>query len=143
MSKKRGKHKGKIDTKNLLHKRLNEQFKPRFSKSDEPNAIRSYKSLENYKRIVDRYIIWCNKNVINKIKEMKEYIPDYLFEKKDKDNVSNATIKTYRTGLCRTFEVSSDSVMERLFQKCQIEHKNYTFELTRSDLKRSRNSFYI
>lgn len=141
MSKKRGKHKEKIDVKNILHKRLNEQFKPGFSKSDEPKAIRSFKSLENYKNITDRYIKWCSDKGIYSLDEMPKYITDYLFEKKDKDMVSNATIKTYRTGLCRVFEIDSDDITEQLIYKCHTEHKNYDFTLTRSDLKRSRNYY--
>lgn len=138
MSKHRGKRKKGIEPREQIMHQLNQLFVPGTKKSDADRyQIRSYKSLENYKAIANRFIDHCERNGIFSVQAMTNSISEYLLEKKAA-GCSNATIKTYRTGLCRAFRVKHEDIQQEMdiLSKGKLD-----FTLRREDLKRSRD-FY-
>lgn len=139
-----GKHRGKkrnnyISARDKIMHNLNELFVPGTKKIEaERYQIRSYKSLENYKAIANRFIDFCEKESIKTVSAMENMIPEYLLLKKE-EGCSNATYKTYRTGLCRAFSLTYEEVQRNVDL---LSGSKFDFTLRRQDLKRSRDYYY-
>lgn len=139
MSKHRGKRNRGITPREKIMHNLNELFVPGTKKTDaERYQIRSYKSLENYKAIANRFIDLCEKENIKNVSAMENMIPEYLLLKKE-EGCSNATYKTYRAGLCRAFNTTYEEVQRNVDL---LSKGKFDFTLRRQDLKRSRDYYY-
>ena len=140
MSKRRGKRRSNyINARDKIMHNLNELFVPGTKKTDaERYQIRSYKSLENYKNIAGRFIDYCENEGIKTVSAMENMIPEYLLSKKN-EGCSNATYKTYRTGLARAFKTDSREIQRNVDI---LSNGKNDFTLRREDLKRSRNYYF-
>ena len=133
MSKHRGRRSNYISERDKIMHNLNELFVPGTKKNNaERYQIRSYKSLENYKNIAARFIDYCEKENIKTVSAMENMIPEYLLLKKD-EGCSNATYKTYRTGLSRAFKIDAAEIQRNVDI---LSHDKIDFTLRREDLKR-------
>jgi len=140
MSKHRGRKRSNyISERDRIMHNLNELFVPGTKKNNaERYQIRSYKSLENYKNIAGRFIDYCEKENIKTVSAMENMIPEYLLLKKE-EGCSNATYKTYRTGLSRAFKIDAAEIQRNVDI---LSRGKINFTLRREDLKRSRNYYF-
>ena len=111
-----GRGKKKPNPEKQLIKILNSKFTPGVSKvNSSQENIRSFGTYKVYLQQGKRFINYCkNEHKVHNLKNMKQYIPQYIMHMRDVEWLSNRTIKTARAALCKIFDLKCSELMKEI-----------------------------